>query len=345
MYTPEGKNIVPYGKTVKNSKKGVFTYQANDMWCNVRQQCSLRAAKLLMYIASEISPNDITMPTLIFDVRELAHGIGLGFKRVEESEDGLPCGSTLVATPVPRGSIKDIKATLELLTNIQYSAFCIRQDDNTFTKRIPYLERVEINEKNPMIVGLKLSEELAPFYLELHKAAHGYSSYNNFIVSRLRNGASLDIYRMIKSEWFRAHRCDNVYSLEMLHHCCGLAGSGSDEADNEPGKTNSYSPSGFISRYIKPACEEITEKTEFDIDFLPVKIGKKITHIRFDIKEKEGISLNSSEDALIWAKAVSQYHLPPDTYADYKKQFDRILSARLGADADASICLREPEED
>ena len=133
---------------------------------------------------------------------------------------------------------------------------------------VGWLDRVKTNKRSG-IAHIKLDEDLAPYLFDLKQQFTQYQLYN---VLGMKSAFSVRIYELMKSYSFRhtiTIELDELKRLLMVEN------------------VKSYvNYKDFRVKVLEKAQTEINELTDINIEFEPIKTGRKVTSIKFIIEEK-----------------------------------------------------------
>ena len=131
-----------------------------------------------------------------------------------------------------------------------------------------WLAKVRTNKRSG-IAHIKLDEDLAPYLFDLKQQFTQYQIYN---VLGMKSAFSVRIYELMKSYSFRhtiTIELDELKRLLMVEN------------------VKSYvNYKDFRVKVLEKAQTEINELTDINIEFEPIKTGRKVTSIKFTIEEK-----------------------------------------------------------
>ena len=131
-----------------------------------------------------------------------------------------------------------------------------------------WLAKVRTNKRSG-IAHIKLDEDLAPYLFDLKQQFTQYQIYN---VLGMKSAFSVRIYELMKSYSFRhtiTIELDELKRLLMVEN------------------VKSYvNYKDFRVKVLEKAQTEINELTDINIEFEPIKTGRKVTSIKFIIEEK-----------------------------------------------------------
>lgn len=163
----------------------------------------------------------------------------------------------------------DVKATLKKLSDrSMWLTFPEKPDEEVLCR---WLSKARTNKKSG-IAHIKLDEDLIPYLFELGQRFTQYQLYN---ILAMKSAFSVRLYELLKSYAFQKEKTFELDELKKLLSVENVA---------------SYKDfSLFRKKVLEKAAEEIRELTDLNIDFEPVKKGRKVIKVRFKIKLKEPI--------------------------------------------------------
>lgn len=158
----------------------------------------------------------------------------------------------------------DIKAVLKHLAD---RSMWLDEGDGEVLVR--WLSKVHTNKKSG-IANIRLDEDLVPYLFELGQRFTQYQLYN---ILAMKSAFSVRLYELMKSYAFQK---DKTFEIGELKKLLGVE------------NIESYKDfSLFRIKVLEKAQEEINELTDLNIDFEPIKKGRKVVKIRFIIHPKK----------------------------------------------------------
>lgn len=136
------------------------------------------------------------------------------------------------------------------------------------------------DKRGNLCVRFLFAEELEPFLLRLKE----YAQLDRMEVAFMRSRHAIRLFQIFKALRTKHRKHKNIsttsYSLEELKKLLGLY---------NPQKKHYKYPSikDFKRRVLDPAIKEINELTSLYVEYYPLKSGRTITDIRFNIYERE----------------------------------------------------------
>lgn len=160
----------------------------------------------------------------------------------------------------------------EIKRNIQdiadNSSFWLKQEDEEILVRL--IDKSRMKEKSG-IIQIKLDEDLKPYLLQLRE---NYTQYDLVFTLTFKCKYSIRLYELIKSIHFDELKpYIKTYTLDDIRV---LLGAEKYQVYNE-----------FRRFVLNPAIEEINKNTDKTITFIPIKQGKKVVEIKFEIETKD----------------------------------------------------------
>ena len=133
---------------------------------------------------------------------------------------------------------------------------------------VGWLDRVTTNKKSGL-AHIRIDDRLIPYLFDLKQQFTQYQLYN---LIGMKSAFSVRIYELMKSYSFRhtiIFELNELKELLMVEH------------------VKSYvNYKDFRVKVLEKAQTEINELTDINIEFEPIKTGRKVTSIKFIIEEK-----------------------------------------------------------
>ena len=159
---------------------------------------------------------------------------------------------------------QDVKATLKKLRD---KSMWMTLEDGSETV-VGWLDRVTTNKKSGL-AHIRIDDRLIPYLFDLKQQFTQYQLYN---ILGMKSAFSVRIYELMKSYSFRhtiIFELNELKELLMVEH------------------VKSYvNYKDFRVKVLEKAQTEINELTDINIEFEPIKTGRKVTSIKFIIEEK-----------------------------------------------------------
>ena len=123
----------------------------------------------------------------------------------------------------------------------------------------------------------EFSEKMKPYFLDIYSKGGYYFKFIKEYISRFKCKYTMKLYLLCQSNLYKCQRNQEVsFSLDTLKSFYDIKG----------GKYSSYR--NFNERVLKPAFEEINEKTDLNVEYIPVRTsGRNIDKIIFNIVSKK----------------------------------------------------------
>ncbi len=244
----ERRKMTPEESFEIKKSKGYLVVKSNDLIQRNRFELSLPEQKTVAYICSMIQP---------IQTEESGFQLEYEFKIREYCKI---CG-----IDYDNGkNYQDVKATLKKLRD---KSMWLTLPDGSETT-VGWLAKATTNKKSG-IAHIKLDEDMVPYLFDLKQKFTQYQLYN---VLGMKSAFSVRIYELMKSYSFRhtiTFELDELKKLLMV----------------EDVKSYNRFPD-FRRKVLEKAQLEINELTDINIEFEPIKTGRKVTSIKFIIEEK-----------------------------------------------------------
>lgn len=244
----ERRKMTPEESFEIKKSKGYLVVKSNDLIQRNRFELSLPEQKTVAYICSMIQP---------MQTEESGFQLEYEFKIREYCKI---CG-----IDYDNGkNYQDVKATLKKLRD---KSMWLTLPDGSETT-VGWLAKATTNKKSG-IAHIKLDEDMVPYLFDLKQQFTQYQLYN---VLGMKSAFSVRIYELMKSYSFRhtiTFELDELKKLLMV----------------EDVKSYNRFPD-FRRKVLEKAQLEINELTDINIEFEPIKTGRKVTSIKFIIEEK-----------------------------------------------------------
>ena len=133
---------------------------------------------------------------------------------------------------------------------------------------VGWLDRVTTNKKSGL-ANIRIDDRLIPYLFDLKQQFTQYQLYN---ILGMKSAFSVRIYELMKSYSFRHTIILELNELKKLLMVEDV---------------KSYNRFPDFRRFVlEKAQSEINELTDINIEFEPIKTGRKVTSIKFTIEEK-----------------------------------------------------------
>lgn len=232
----------------KNKYYEMSEYQvvkANELIQKSRFNLSTLQQKIVLFLISKVKPTDEEFKRYEFSIYDFCQVCGIE-----------PKGENY---PAIRRAIKDIS---------DKSMWLDLQDEDGTETLIRWIHKPSF-KRNSGTITLQLDEDLKPYLLQLKK---NFTQYQLLWTLQFSCKYSIRLYELIKSYMFEPELItEKVFELEALKLALN--------AENHKTYYN------FNVRALAPAVKEISEKSNIDLSYEPIKTGKTITHIKFIFSE------------------------------------------------------------
>jgi len=230
--------------------------KSNELIQNVRFDLSAQEQKIIAYMVSKIKPTDTALNYVPFRL-----------------SDFLALGGATEKT-LAGGSAKDyLKTTLKSLRD---KSFYITREDG---KEVlcAWLHKVMLDYDGNMVM-LRFDEDLMPYLVGL---SGRFTHYEVFYILQMTSGYSIRLYELLKSEeWLNK---PVLYMTEELKRLFGVE------------NVKTYKNTGdFCIKILDRAVKEINELADIKVRYKRITKGRKITHLQFFIKGKQGAELDKA---------------------------------------------------
>ena len=190
-------------------------------------------------------------------------------------------------------------------------------EEGTDMIQVSWLGGVRYKRKEGILI-LKLDPNLKPYMLELKKM---YTSYKLSNILSLKSKYSIRLYEILKSNLFKK---EVTIELQELKNMVGA-------------KEKAYSVYQNIkNKVIIQAQKELKNKTDISFSFTEIKTGRKVTSIRFHIKQNK--TLNEITVALALSEVAATKE--PLSSADIK-EVQEIFTKHKITEHEASYILKD----
>ena len=221
--------------------KSHYTVMANAI-VKGKQEMTLTEARIIRLLITQAVKEDTDLKTYMCRIQDLANFLNIPPNNLYRDVKTI-CENLLKR--ILRININDGKRSWEAFQWVQYAKY----DGNTGT------------------VILKLSEQIAPYVLELNSWFTQYKLEN---ILEFNSFYAIRLYELLKCEEgiAREYRYEFVFSIDYLREifCC----------EKKFVKNND-----FTTKVIMTGVREINAKSDIEIDFEPIKSGRKINSLKF----------------------------------------------------------------
>lgn len=141
---------------------------------------------------------------------------------------------------------------------------------------VGWLQKARINKGSGKIT-VKLDDDIQKYVIGLFD---NYTQYELLCTLPMKSSYSFRIYELLKSYAFTKHHTFDI-----------------DELKSKLSATNYVNFKDFRKYVLEVATREINLYTDIEISWQPIKKGKKVIQVRFDIKQRDG-----------WARTIASCH-------------------------------------
>ena len=233
-------------------------HKSNSMIQNGRFDLSLQEQKIMLYIISQISPQDIDFELLEFSIPEFCKACGI------DCDNGK--------------NYADLKKAVK---HIRDKSWWIVLPDGRHTT-VSWIEKPYINPKSGTI-SIKLDDDLKPYLLQLQA---NYTQYDLIYTLSFQSKYAIRLYEYIRSIHYndlQTYTYPREISLDELRDYLGV-----NEYDNDGNIiSQKYTTwQHFRDRALTPAIAEINTYSDKTITYTTSKQGQKVTGITITVKTK-----------------------------------------------------------
>lgn len=229
-------------------KKGYLVVKCNDLIQRNRFELSLMEQKTVAYICSMIQPMQKSES---------------GF----QSEYEFKIRDYCKICDIDYDNGANYAYVKETLKKLRDRSMWMTLEDGSETV-VGWLDRVTTNKKSGL-AHIRIDDRLIPYLFDLKQQFTQYQLYN---ILGMKSAFSVRIYELMKSYSFRhtiIFELNELKELLMVEH------------------VKSYvNYKDFRVKILEKAQTEINELTDINIEFEPIKTGRKVTSIKFIIEEK-----------------------------------------------------------
>lgn len=160
------------------------------------------------------------------------------------------------------GNYEYIKSTLK---GMRDKSFWI-QDETGAETTVGWLGKVRIN-KGSGKVKVKLDEDMQKYVIGLFE---NYTQYELLSTLPMKSAYSFRIYELLKSYAFTKHHTFDI-----------------DDLKSKLAATNYVNFKDFRKYVLEIATREINLYTDIEVSWEPIKKGRKVIQVKFDIKQRD----------------------------------------------------------
>lgn len=225
--------------------------KANELIQKSRFSLSLQQQKIVLYLISQIKPNDEEFKLYEFEIVDFCRACGI------EVESG-----------------KNYEILKDQIKKIADKSMWITTGNGKSETLLRWIEKPYITEGTGKI-SIRLDKDMKPFLLQLKER---YTSYELIWTLHFRSKYTIRLYELIKSiHYHELETYTKRYSLEEI------------TALLDAGTYKTYQT--LKTRVLIPATEEITKYSDKNVSFTPIRKGKKVIGVEFTISTKETLQI------------------------------------------------------
>jgi len=222
---------------------------------------TLEEKRILSWLISEIRMNDKEFKTHTLDLTELYQFLAL-------TKGGSTYTAAARATKRLVGRVVEIEKVSdgEVVELLQF----------------PFLSKAHYKLTGEGTVSMRLNDEAAPYLLNI---AGNYTEVEFRILMTFHSFYSCRLYEIAKCELNKSHkrRVSVTVPLSKARDVFGI-------------EKNWYRVFGnFSEKVLKPACRELTQKSDLDVSFVTKRVGRKVGKIVLTISRKPGAEIMFSK--------------------------------------------------
>ncbi len=215
---------------------------------------SLEEKRILSWLISEIRMSDDGFKTQTLDLTELYKFLGL-------SKNGRTYTAAANATKRLVGRVVEIET--------------VEGGEETELLQFPFLSKAHYKLSGDGTVSMRLNDEAAPYLLNI---VGNYTELEFRVLMTFHSFYTCRIYEIAKCEINKSHKNKIIITVPLakIKDAFGI-------------ENDQYQVFGnFSERILKPACKEISKKSDLDISFKTKRVGRKVGKIIFEVKKKPG---------------------------------------------------------
>lgn len=246
-----------------STKRNYLVVKGNELIQKSRFELSLPEQKTIAFICSMIKPIDS-----INRVNNMSYQLEYEFNIRDYCKI---CGISYDSGR----NYSEVKSTLKKLSD---KSMWLELDNGEVLCR--WLSKVWTNKRSG-VARVRLDEDLVPFLFDLGQKFTQYQLYN---ILAMKSAFSIRIYELMKSYSFQKTKIFDIDELKYLLNVQNV---------------KSYRDfSLFRTKVLEKAKEEINKLTDINIEFEPIRKGRKVIKIKFKIKAKKSIELYVSNQEI-----------------------------------------------
>lgn len=220
--------------------------KANELIQKSRFNLSTQQQKIVLFLISKIKPTDEEFKTYEFSIADFCRVCG-----IDETSGG---------------NYQSIRKAVKEISD--KSVWIELNDELDSIALVRWIES-PIFHRNNGTITLRLNENLKPYLLQLKK---NFTQYQLLWTLQFKCKYSIRLYELIKSYMYEPELVsEKVFEIDQLKQMLNCE--------------NHKTYFNFNTRALEPAVKEITEKSNIELSYEPIKTGKTITHIKFTFSE------------------------------------------------------------
>ena len=215
---------------------------------------TLEEKRILSWLISEIRMSDEVFKTHTLDLTELYQFLGL-------SKSGTTYKSASLATKRLVGRVVEIET--------------LQDGKATELLQFPFLSKAHYKLTGDGTVSMRLNDEAKPYLLNI---AGNYTEIEFRVLMTFKSFYSCRLYEISKSELnkSRKRRTQIEVPIAKLRDVFGI-------------EKDQYEVFGnFSERVLKPACKELSKRSDIDVSFATKRVGRKVGKIVFVVSQTPG---------------------------------------------------------
>lgn len=268
-----GRKMSGYDKLEIVKSREYTVAKSNQVVQKSRYDFSLNEQKALAFVCSMIKPTT-------------AEERALGMKPQLDYEFEILDFIRILGLEQNGRVYNEVKATLKSLSD---KSMWLTLEDGSETV-VRWLDRVTTNKRSGK-AKVRIDDRLAPYLFDLQEK---YMSYGLLNVLAMKSQYSIRLYELLKSYHdMKSAQTDRRSKLEKEHNPKSI--SWTIELDELKkmlmvDTISSYSDFSLFRKYvIEIAMREINELTDISVLYSPIKKGRKVEKLQFEISQKKSI--------------------------------------------------------
>lgn len=169
------------------------------------------------------------------------------------------------ACGINRNSGKTIEEVKSALKKLRDKSFYLLDENGDYVL-IGWLSKVRVSPKSGKIT-IKFDEDMQKYLIGLYK---NYTQYSLLCILPMRSSYSIRLYELLKS--FSGFNCKEFDIDDLQMKLCSYYKRFPD----------------FRRKVLEVSTKEINLYTDIEISWQPIKKGRKVVKVKFDIKKRNG---------------------------------------------------------